>query len=152
MEILSFIILRIVLAWMFLYPLAGLIKDWDGTLGLTGLVSNIATKYLAVLMVLVMFIGGVSILFGIYAQLGAAMLFIYTLIGIKVHYKLSQKIARFNLSNLASKEDCNIISETKQLGIVGHITSAQKNVVIAGALLFITLMGSGPYSITDNLF
>jgi len=152
MEILSFIILRIVLAWMFLYPLKGLLKDWNGTVGLAGLVSSFAAKYLAILMILAMFIGAVSILFGIYAQAGAAMLLIYTLIGIKVHYKLSQKIASLNLNTVACKEDCNILAETKQLGIVGHITSAQKNVVIAGALFFITLMGSGPYSITNNLF
>jgi len=152
MEITAFIILRIVLAWMFLYPLKALLSDWKETLNLVSLVSSFATKYFAVLMILAMIIGSISILFGIYAQIGATILLIYSLIGIAVHYKLSQKIAKESLSNTATQKDQDVLSETKQLGIVGNITSAQKNIVIAAALLFIALIGSGPYSITTNLF
>lgn len=152
MDIIAFFSLRIILAWMFLYPLKNLLADWEGTKNLVGLLSPIGKNFIAILMILAMIIGAISILFGIYAQIGSAILFVYSLIGAYIHYKLAKEASKKELSDSANKIDKEILIETKSLGIVGNVTSAQKNFVIAGALLFITLMGSGPYSITANIF
>jgi len=100
----------------------------------------------------VMFLGALSILFGIYAQIGALFLFIYSLVDVMAHYQLSQQAASQTLSDDASESDKAILETTKALGVVGNVTSAQKNIVIAAALLVIILLGSGPFSLTANLF
>lgn len=152
METAALIFLRIVLAWMFLYPLKDLLADWKGTVNLVRLITPFFPNLFALLMILVMFLGSLSILFGVYAQIGASFLFIYSLVGVIVHYQLSQQIKTQSLSDEASKDDRAVLEKTKALGVAGNNTSAQKNIVVAAALLVIVLLGSGPFSLTGNLF
>ncbi|AHE67770.1 DoxX family protein [Legionella oakridgensis] len=152
MEIAAFVVLRIILAWMFLYPLKAQLSDWDATVELVDLIAPFQPQLFAVLMVFVMIAGSLSVLFGIYAQVGAACLMIYSLIGVLVHYKLSRLITSFYLSATASNADQKILEKVQSLGVVGHVTSAQKNIVIASALWVIVCLGSGPYSLSGNLF
>ena len=143
----AFIVLRIVLAWFFLYPVKGLITNWNESVNLVKLVIPIFPNLFTALMILTMIVGSLSILLGIMAPIGALLLFVYSLIGVAVHYKLSLKIEEQALSESASQSDQNILAETKAIGIAGHTTSAQKNIVVASALLIIILMGSGPLSL-----
>lgn len=152
MEAIAFVVLRVVLAWIFLYPLKALLSDWEGTVDLVGLIAPCKPHFFAVIMVLVMIAGSLSVLLGFYAQIGAILLFVYSLIGFVVHYKLSQQEAAFELSAEASESDKAVLEQAKGLGIVGHVTSAQKNIVIAAALWVIIFLGSGPYSLIGNLF
>lgn len=152
METVALIILRIVLAWMFLYPLKGLLSDWKGTVNLVRLITPFFPHLFAILMILVMIGGSLSILLGAYAQIGAAFLLIYSLVGVVVHYQLSLQIANQSLSDTATEDDRAVLEKTKALGIAGNITSAQKNIVIAASLLVIVLLGAGPFSLTTNLF
>lgn len=139
--------MRVVLAWLFLWPLKGLVSDWAGTVNLVKLVAPFKPAFFAVIMIFVMIFGSLSILLGIYAPIGAALLLIYSLIGFVVHYRLSQQLAAMKLTKAAGDKDKTVFQNAKALGVVGHVTSAQKNIVIAAALLVIVLLGSGPMSL-----
>lgn len=147
MEIAAFLLLRLTLAWLFLLPIKGLISDWNNTINLVRLIAPFKPQFFATLMILVMIFGSISILFGIYAQVGALFLFVYSLMGFVVHYRLSKNLDGMTLSASASKQDKVTFQNAKALGVVGHVTSAQKNIVIAVALLVIVLLGSGPFSL-----
>lgn len=151
-SIIAWLVLRIVYAWMFLYPLKTLLKDWHGALGLTQLVTPFAAPFFTVIMLLTMFLGGLSILFGFYSQIAGLALLIYCLMGAIVHYRLAGKLQTMNLSNPSSSEDKQQLTQAIQLGVVGHVTSAQKNFVLAAVACFFMLIGTGPYSLTGPLF
>jgi uncharacterized membrane protein YphA (DoxX/SURF4 family) len=144
MDVLAWLILRIVYAWMFLYPLKDLLKDWQGALSLTKLVVPFPklVPLFTFAMLAIMLLGGLSILLGFYGQLASAALLVYCLMGARVHYCLANKAKKLNL-----KEN-GACKEAIQLAILGHVTSAQKNFVLAAVACFFILMGTGPYSLT----
>lgn len=148
----AWLILRIVYAWMFLYPLKALLKDWPGALGLTQLVIPFAAPLFTVAMLLTMFFSGLSILLGFYGQLAGFALLVYCLIGALVHYRLASKLQTISLSGQSSSEDKQLLTQAIQLGSVGHVTSAQKNFVLAAVACFFMLIGTGPYSLTGPFF
>ena len=143
----AWLILRIVYAWMFLYPLKVLLKDFNGVVGLTKLVVPIAAPFFAVVMLFTMFFGALSILLGVYAQLAGFALLLYCVLGAVVHYRLAGQAQQILLSQDASAQDKQSLQNAIQLAIGGHVTSAQKNFVLAAVACFFMLMGSGPYSI-----
>ena len=152
MEIAAWIILRVVYAWMFLYPLITLLSDWQATENTVALVFPWAKKLFSLLMVLIMVVGAISILLGAYAQIAGILLFFYCMIGAVVHYRLAKLTAVHVLSNEASEADKAALKETIALGVVGHVTSAQKNFVLAAVGLFFFFMGSGPLSLTGSFW
>ena len=147
MEIVACIVLRLVLAWFFLDPVKGLISDWDASVELVKSIIPFQPQCFAILMIIVMIVGSLSVLFGIYAQIGAGCLLIYTLMGVVVHYRLGNTLSDMRLTKTAVKADKTIFETAKALGIQGHMTSAKKNIVIVAALLQIVLLGSGPFSL-----
>lgn len=147
MEIYAWLILRAVYAWMFLYPLNALLKDWSGTKNLTALLFPFAIPFFTVLMLLTMFFGALSILLGIYGQLAGFILLIYCLLGAIVHYRLASNAQKIHLTPVSSLEDQQTLAEAIRLAAVGNITSAQKNFVLAAVACFFMLMGTGPYSL-----
>ncbi len=151
-EVIAWLVLRIVYAWMFLYPLKVLLADFNATVGLVGLIAPFKPRLCAYLMVAVMIVGSLMILFGIYAQIGGILLMFYCLIGVVVHNKLAQQALSAKLSPGASDSDKGVLKSTADLGAVGNFTSAQKNYVLAAVGFFFFLMGSGPWSFTSNLF
>lgn len=148
----AYLLLRIVYAWMFLFPLKNLLYDWQGSKDLVGLLCPYAQTFSAILMIIVMTTGSLSILVGFYGQLGGAMLFAYCLLGAIVHYRLAKQALPLTLNQNASCEDKNILAQAKTLATVGNITSAQKNFVLAAVGLYFMLIGTGPISMTKNLF
>ncbi len=140
----AWLILRIVFAWMYLYPLITLLQDWPTLVNTTALLFKWQPNFFAVLSVLTMIVGAVSILFGIYAQIGGSLLCVFTLGGAVIHYRLAA-IAKTSVANPHQHE-------LAKLAVAGHITSAQKNFVLAAVAFFFALLGSGPMSITMNLW
>ena len=57
MDTVAWLILRVIYAWMFLYPLKVLLKDWTGTTNTVALLIPICVPLCAVLMVIVMIAG-----------------------------------------------------------------------------------------------
>lgn len=147
MDILAWLILRVIYAWMFLYPLKSLLKDWSSTKNTVALLIPICAPFCAVLMVIVMIAGAFMILLGFYAKIAGFMLLIYCLFGAVVHYRLAAQAAALKLSGSASKADQKALQQAIGLALVGNITSAQKNIVLAAVGCFFMLMGSGPLSL-----
>lgn len=152
MEIIAWAVLRLAFAWMFLYPIKDLLADWGSTKKVVGLLTPVFPGLCAVIMLLVMLGGSLSILLGYYAQIGGLVLCLYSIFGIKVHYKLSQQAKAGHLSSQVSDCDREVLAEAQALAVVGHITSAEKNVVLAAVGFMFTLLGSGAFSLTDNIF
>ncbi len=151
MEITAWLILRVVYAWMFLSPLPKLLTDWEGTKNLTKLlVPKYATSFLTIIMMCVMFFGALSILFGVLGQIAGLALLIYCLLGAVVHYRLGQSAQQKSLSLQASTEDKNELSKVIRLAVIGNVTSAHKNYVLAAVACFFMLMGTGPYSLMNE--
>lgn len=149
MDIIAWLILRIVFAWMFLYPLTVLLSDWEAAKGNVGMIFPRYHHELAMLMVVVMIAGALSILLGILPHIGGLMLLVYCLIGALVHYRFADTINGLQLSTQANSEDSAILDKARTIGAVGHITSAQKNFVLAAVACWFMLMGTGPWSIVS---
>lgn len=138
----ALLILRLSLGFLFLYPLKDLLKDFTTAKQLASFVFPYFTTLNAFLMLIVMFFGSLMLIFGIYAQIAAIILAIYSLLGIKVHYALA-KLAK-NTNELNGNEHNKNL---QALAITGHLSSGQKNIVIFAACLVIFLVGSGNYSL-----
>lgn len=146
----AWIALRIVYAWMFLYPAAGLIRDWSTTVQTTALLFKRATGLFAFASLVIMIFGALMILFGVYGQYAAVALVAFNLGGAILHYRLARLIKQTHLSNNASAEDRAALDGAATLGWVGHVTSAEKNFVLAAVALFFALKGTGPLSLLSS--
>jgi uncharacterized membrane protein YphA (DoxX/SURF4 family) len=153
MEICAWLVLRIVYAWMFISPLPALLKDWGGTKDMTRLlIPNIATTFLTIIMLCVMFFGALSILFGVLGQIAGLALCIYCLLGAVVHSRLARSTNAISLSSAVSIEDQQKLGKVIKLAVVGNMTSAYKNIVLAAVGFFFMLMGTGPISLLNVHF
>jgi uncharacterized membrane protein YphA (DoxX/SURF4 family) len=142
--------LRVVYAWMFLYPAVGLIKDWDTTVRTTGLLFPRQTGLLATVSVAFMIIGALMILLGVYGSIAGAGFVLFSVGGAVIHYRLAAQAGAASLGATASAEDARAMADLSGLAVVGHVTSAQKNFMLAALGLFIALMGTGPVSLMGN--
>jgi len=141
----AWLILRATFAWMFLYPLKSLFADWPGAQGLVSIL--LPQKLVPVgscLMVAVMVVGSLSILLGVFPRVGGLMLGVYSLIGTHVHYTLAKAARAHTSSPQATDEDQTALKEVIGLAVAGHVTSAQKNFVLAAVGFFFALSGGGP--------
>jgi len=145
-------IIRLVMAWMFLIPVPGLLADWETTKMLTRLISGMWINLLSVLSVAMMILGALSVLLGLYAQVGGVLLFVYCLFGMRVHFKLGRLIASIELPSVCRPDGDQAFGNVQSLGIVGQVTSGQKNAVLAVVSLAFAILGSGAISITGNLW
>lgn len=149
-EYAAWISLRIVYAWMYLYPAIGLIKDWPTTVATTGLLFPKGTRFFAAASVGGMIVGAVMILLGVWGQYAAVGMLAFNLGGARIHYRLAAMTKAGRLSDAASAEDRAAMEKTATLGWVGHVTSAEKNFVLAAVALFFALMGTGPMSLIES--
>lgn len=147
LETVAWLALRIVFAWMFLYPAKALLEDWSGTVQTTGLLFARGSAFFAAASVAMMVGGGFAILFGVYGRLAGVGLCAFSVGGAMIHYRLAARVGELCLSDEASEADRAVGSEWVTLGTVGHVTSAQKNFVLAAVALFFALMGTGPASL-----
>ena len=136
---------------MYLYPAVGLIRDWPSTVHTTGLLFKRDTRFFAFASVVTMIVSALMILFGVYGQYAAVALLGFNLGGAKIHYSLAEMAHQAQLSHTASGEDRAAFQELATLGWVGHVTSAQKNFVLAAVALFFALVGTGPLSVVPSM-
>jgi len=118
---------RVILAWFFLSEAWWRIRDWEGTVTLMHMKHISNAEPLLALTVVLMALGGISILLGYYARTGALILFALTVImSVMVHdyWKLSPGVDR----------DADYDLFIRNLGV-------------AGGLLFLVGMGPGPFAI-----
>jgi len=144
LEKVAWLILRIAFAWMYLYPIIALLQDRQALVATTQLLFKWQPTFFAYASIGVMIVGALSILFGIYAQVGGFLLLIFTVGGTVIHYRLAAIAAERLLGQ--GEEDM------AKLALVGHVSSAQKNIVLIAVACFFFLLGSGPLSLTTNLW
>lgn len=148
----GWLVLRIVYAIFFLYPLKDLLSDWQATKNLVSMFIPYYQNFFSLMMIFVMIIGAIGIGFGIYGQAAAVLLFFYCLFGILVHYRLAELAQTQSLSSSAGKEDIAHLNTAKELAKVGNLTSGQKNAVLAAVAFFFIFVGTGPLSVTALLW
>lgn len=148
----GYLILRIVLFCKFFYAMRYLFADWQATEDMVGLMFPRATGFFAVLMVIVLVVSAISVLFGIYGQLGGLLVFLFCLLGIRMHMILKHQAMDIEMDDSASPDLKAKLRDAKALAVSGQSACAQKNVLIAAVGLFFFFAGTGPYSVTANLF
>jgi len=149
-DALAWLGLRGVYAWMFLYPAWGLLRDWENTVQTTSLLFRKFPSFFAFGSLLIMIVGAISILLGVYGQIAAVGLVAFNLGGALLHYRLARLVKQLHLSEEATPVDRGALDKAATLGVVGHVTSAEKNFVLAAVALFFVLKGTGPLSLVAS--
>ena len=126
-EYISPLVGRLILAWFFLSEAMTYAGQWDGTIQLMALKNIPVQPLLLALALIVMFLGGLSLVFGFQTRYAAVMLFGYTII-------VSVAMHDFWLIN-------NAIDRAADYEIFA------RNMAIAGGLLLLVGMGPGPVAI-----
>jgi putative oxidoreductase len=126
-EYISPLVGRLILAWFFLNAALSYSAGWDGTIQLMALKGIPAPPLLLAAALIVMVLGGLSLVFGFQTRHGAVLLFGFTLIvSVAMHdfWKIDNAIDR--------AADFDIFA---------------RNMAIAGGLLLLVGMGPGPVAI-----
>lgn len=120
---------RWLLAWFFLSEAYGRARDWDATLVLMGMSHISYAPPLLAIALVVMVLGGLSLLLGFQTRYGAMLLFAFTIaVSVTMH-------AYWTIADpLARAADYDIFA---------------RNLAIAGGLLLLVGMGPGRFGI-DN--
>jgi putative oxidoreductase len=130
-ELISPLIGRAMLAWFFLSAALDYAGRWHATITMMAMQGVPAPALLMAVGIIVMLLGGISLLFGFHARYGALLLFTFTLLAsIMMHdyWRIRDAVAR--------DADYEIFA---------------RNMAIAGALLFMAGIGSGPFSLDNRL-
>jgi putative oxidoreductase len=128
-EMISPLVGRLALAWFFLGEAWSRGSNWDANVSLMSFANMPAPPVLLALAVIVMALGGVSLLLGFHARHGAILLFGFTVVAtILMHdyWNLKEAAARADVYELFARD-----------------------IAIAGGLLLIVGMGAGPLAL-DN--
>jgi len=149
-ESVAWLVLRIVYAWMYLYPVTGLVKNWPTTVKTTSLLFPVGTTFFAFVSVVLMIAGSLMILLGVYGQYAAVALLAFNVGGAQVHYKLAEAAKAMQPADATSADDRAQFGDLADLAAVGHITSAEKNYVLAAVAFFFALVGTGPWSLVPS--
>jgi putative oxidoreductase len=128
-ELISPLIGRLALAWFFLSEVYTRAGNWDGQVALLTFANYPAPPVLLALALIVMVLGGLSLLLGFHARHGAVLLFGFTVVATVLMHDY------WHLKDAAARAaDYEIFA---------------RNVAIAGGLLLVVGMGAGPFSL-DN--
>jgi len=128
-ELISPLIGRLALAWFFLAEVWSRGSNWDGNVSLMTFMNLPAPPVLLALALIVMTIGGLSLLLGFHARHGAILLFGFTVLASILMHDY------WNLKDAAARADVYELFA--------------RDIAIAGGLLFIVGMGAGPFAL-DN--
>ena len=118
---------RLLIAWFFLSEAWWRVRDWEGTVTLMHMKHVANAEPLLALAVVLMALGGISLLLGYYARTGALILFALTIVmSVMIHdyWKITNAVDR--------DADYDLFI---------------RNIAIAGGLLFLVGMGPGPFAI-----
>jgi len=144
------LILRIMFAWIFLWPAPGLIRNWKTTVQTTGLLFPVGQQFFTAVSVVGMITCSLMVAIGIYGRIGAIFLFFFCIGGAIVHNKLAgipEAKAKSLPEQPSDPKVAEVLTEALTLNRVGNVTSAQKNLVIAGIAAYYVLAGTGALSI-----
>lgn len=156
---LSILFLRIGIAYLYIYAAYAYSKDKESFgLALESTKSlfiskkdggeNIGlVKLFTYLGIVIMYIGGLSILIGIEARVGALLLLIFTIGGTIIHSRLKKEAEEIILRSPKDSEMTKIANSANS----AHFAGVVKDVCLISVLIFIILNGVGKYQICDLL-
>lgn len=130
-ELISPFVGRLVLAWFFLSSSFTYGARWHATIIMMAMKDLPVPPLLLAGAILLMIVGGISLIFGFYARAGALMLFAFTVCA-SILFHDYWKIADAGVR----AADYDIFA---------------RNIAIAGGLLLIVGMGAGPFSIDNRM-
>jgi len=87
---------------------------------------------------------------GFYGQFAAVAFIGFNLGGAILHYRLARILKQTHLSEEACAADRDALQGAIALGVVGHVTSAEKNFVLTAVALFFAMKGTGPLSLVPS--
>jgi putative oxidoreductase len=130
-ELIAPLIGRAMMAWFFLSAALGIMGSFEGTSQLMMLSHLPAPQLLLVFVLVILVLGGLSLLFGFHTRAGALMLFAFTLIASMLMHDF------WHISNAIDRaSDYEIFA---------------RNVAIAGGLLLLVGMGPGAFALDNKL-
>jgi len=149
LEDLGSLLIRVALGWLFLTGAWASCKDKAGrdfTVAETALVFKWRPELFATLGVLMLGLGGLSVLFGVFPRLGALAMAVFLVPAAMIHFaKRGQATAlRDNIEPaLRGRPDAeaalNLLTTT---AVFGHFTAGIKTLALIGASLYIVLAGA----------
>lgn len=128
-EYISPLVGRVVLAWYFLSEAMSTIGNWEATVSLMALKHIPAAPAVLALALIVLILGGVSLLLGYQTRYGAMFLFAFVLAATLVMHDY------WNIHNATDRE--------------ADYETFARNIAIAGGLLIVVGLGPGGFAI-DN--
>jgi putative oxidoreductase len=128
-ELISPLLGRLALAWFFLSEAVTRAGEWDANVSLMTMLNMPVAPLLLAVALIVMFLGGLALLFGYHARHGAMLLFGFVVVATFFMHDY------WHLKNAAERaSDYEIFA---------------RNVAIAGGLLMVIGLGAGPFAL-DN--
>jgi uncharacterized membrane protein YphA (DoxX/SURF4 family) len=158
----GYLAIRLGIAYVYLFALYMNVRDetsrkWllDHTAYLFATVAeptkSFLIKWAAVLGMLTMFVGGVSILLGLEGRAGALLLFVFTALGIYQHgfeIKVAQDAAARVAAQIPAAAQADF-STVQWSAYSGQFSSRLKNWCLCGVCLGLIALGTGPWSLSD---
>lgn len=128
-ELISPLLGRLALSWFFLSEAYTRASQWDANVSLLSMLNVPVPPLLLAIALVVMFLGGLALLFGYHARHGAMLLFGFVIVATFFMHDY------WHLKNAAERaSDYEIFA---------------RNVAIAGGLLMVIGLGAGPFAL-DN--
>lgn len=107
--------------------------------------NSTAIKFFAYFGILIMYVGGVSVLLGIEPRVGAFLLLIFTVGGTVIHWQQKNDAREVAIRNSNNIEFASIAWSA----YAAHFANILKNICLILVLFFICMNGAGKYQITD---
>lgn len=130
-ETISPLVGRWIIAWFFLSEAYARANNWDATISLMAMKNIPAAPPLFALALIVMALGGLSLLLGFHVRHAALMLFAFTIIvSFMMHdfWKITDAVSRADTYDIFAR-----------------------NMAIAGGLLLLVGMGAGPLAVDNRV-
>lgn len=106
-----------------------------------------AIKFFAYCGILIMYVGGVSILLGIEARAGSFLLLLFTIGGTVIHSRQKNDAKEIAVKNSANAE----LSTTAWSAFSAHFANILKNNCLILILIFVCLYGVGKFQVCDMI-
>lgn len=135
MNDISIFLIRVTLAWMFAYPLRLFINNFEGAKNAAGLINRKFSTILAIIMIIIMSVGSIFLLLGVFVTFVGWLFFLYSCLGYYVHKKLAKQCIKLNTHD----------SEIYNIAISGQVSSAWKNIPICTLSILIIINGAGNF-------
>ena len=152
LEDLAALIIRVTIGLLFVISAYACSKDAaarQGAVAATALVFPRRTELFTLGGVLIMLLGGLSVLLGIFPRLGALVLTLFLIPAAMIHFRKARDAAALKDAILAGPAEKSggaraSIAALGDSAVLGNFTSALKNLTLMALTLYVALAGAEP--------